>query len=264
MQQKQAVTSTDIIKAVSVVKKDGKELHRAPSDAKELAKRKILSGELKIKKDNGQRAFKRARSHVEKKPETEKPFSRRNLQETGDDRKHEIEQKQAVRPHGRSNYDNFVPAGTLKDAASPDKVDHGRPRFGDKNRKKIFVAGHGLTESILQNCFTEFGPILNIHPELDRGQGFITFATHEAAEKAIAEMHGEMVQNVILKVFMAGKPHRGDHFDDRRSFEDRRERHQISRTMNQDAPPLTEKPPPSDNKKIPTRELIEYAEEFDF
>eukprot|EP00794_Sanderia_malayensis_P015900 gene15900-17500_t len=260
LQQKQAAVSSESVKVASSVKKaEGKEIHRAPSDAKELAKRKILSGELKIKRDNEHREFKRARSHLEKKLENEKPIGK-NDDISAMDRKQNVEKLQP-RNSNRNYHESFVAGGLLKEASS-DYPDHNRPRF-EKQRKRIFVSGFGLTENILQNCFTKFGTILNVHPELERGQGFITFQTHEAAEKAIAEMHGDMVENVNLKVCMAGRPNRGDNYPDRRSFDGRgeRESHPVQRFSSQDSP-LT--PPEKNSQPCDKRGLVTYSDEFDF
>eukprot|EP00112_Aurelia_sp_Birch-Aquarium-sp1_P018435 Seg44.6 transcript_id=Seg44.6/GoldUCD/mRNA.D3Y31 product="Negative elongation factor E" protein_id=Seg44.6/GoldUCD/D3Y31 len=215
LQLKQAAEKIENQKALASTKKEGKELPRAPSDAKELAKRKILSGELKIKKDSGQREFKRARSHNEKK--ADEKLTSRSDSVIDHDRKNENE-KRPMKPPGRNVYDGFVPAGRQHD--SPEKSEYNRPRFADRNRKRIVVTGYDLNESILHNAFSNFGKIINIHPELERGQGFITFTTHEAAEQAIEEMHGQMVDGVTLRVFMAARPHhRGDNTHERRSFE---------------------------------------------
>jgi len=264
LQEKQAAANVESQKSTQAAKKaEGKDVVRAPSDAKELAKRKILSGELKIKKDNGQREFKRARSHNEKRPDGHEKIKLDDIESNsirGDS------EKSQLKPPGR-NYDiRFVPGGRLQDS-SQEKQDQPRQKFMDRGKKKIYVSGYGLTEAILQNEFTKFGSIQNVHSELSRGQGFITFATHEAAEKAIAEMHGEMIQNVTLKVHMAGRPNRRDDYHERRPSNDRRERFHPGTNAAGNKEPSSQADASASNqdaKKPPDRNLVSYAEDFDF
>eukprot|EP00795_Rhopilema_esculentum_P010192 gene10192-18865_t len=400
LQQKQAAIAAENQKATSTTKKEGADVARAPIDAKELAKRKILSGELKIRKDAGQREFKRARS-INDKRQGEK--SRLDDVESNDIK---IDQdRKQTKGAGRGVYDNqlfvlkfaglienqfaddmieiqfaddiienqfaddiienqfaddiienqfaddiienqfaddiienqfaddiienqfaddiienqfaddiienqfaddiienqfaddiienqfaddiienqfaddiienhFVSAGRLKESSPVERPDHGRPRYVDKGRKKIFVSGYDLTEAILQNSFTKFGTIVNVHAELDRGQGFITFASHEAAEKAIAEMHGEMVQNVTLKVCMAGKPHRSDGSFERRPSDAWRDGAECDSQDRRPLPPSRPSKeslhgesfsaPYDDSRNKNDRQMVQYDDEFSF
>lgn len=88
-----------------------------------------------------------------------------------------------------------------KDVAGP----AGGPKTGDKPRtgNTIYVAGKQVTEEYLKKHFSDYGMIVNVSMEIEKGRGFITFTKTESAEKAIAEMHGKNVAGIQLQVQLA-------------------------------------------------------------
>lgn len=74
--------------------------------------------------------------------------------------------------------------------------------------KKLFVGGlsWGTDENMLRAAFDRFGEIEEVKVITDRatgrsrGFGFVTFTEDKAAEEAIAEMDGTMLDNRNIKV----------------------------------------------------------------
>ncbi|CAH3175618.1 unnamed protein product [Porites lobata] len=171
------------------------DVSHAPEDAKEIAKKLIASGEVKIKKDPVHREFKRAKGS-ERRPKTDfqqqqLPSSNRNEQQS-----HAAAMKNL--------YESFVPASSTQNRRFSEGQGS-RRSWSDEPRKgnTIFVKGYGLTEKILQESFTKFGKVQRVNYEKDRSQGFVTFESFDAAENAIEEMNGMMVSGVHIKVVLA-------------------------------------------------------------
>ncbi|XP_052871780.1 negative elongation factor E isoform X1 [Anopheles cruzii] len=74
-----------------------------------------------------------------------------------------------------------------------------KPRSGNT----VYVSGNKVTEDFLKKHFSDYGEILNISMEIEKGRGFITFATTECADKAIAELHSKTVGGIQLQVQLA-------------------------------------------------------------
>lgn len=174
----------------------------APEDAKEIAKKLIASGEVKIKKDPVHREFKRAKGGERKiiKDFQQQPSSSsRN------------EQQSHAAPM-KNLYDSFVPSSAAQNRRfSGGQGSRGSWSEEPKKGNTIFVHGIGLTEKILQESFTQFGKVQRVNFEKEKGQGSVTFDSFEAAENAISEMNGNMVSGVIIKVRLNRKqPNMGD------------------------------------------------------
>lgn len=52
----------------------------------------------------------------------------------------------------------------------------------------IYVSGKSITEDFLKKHFGEFGTIVNVSMEIEKGRGFVTFSKTEATDRAIAEV----------------------------------------------------------------------------
>uniref|UniRef100_A0A182PL93 Negative elongation factor E n=1 Tax=Anopheles epiroticus TaxID=199890 RepID=A0A182PL93_9DIPT len=74
-----------------------------------------------------------------------------------------------------------------------------KPRSGNT----VYVSGNKVTENFLKKHFSEFGEILNISMEIEKGRGFITFSKTESADKAISDLHSKTVGGIQLQVQLA-------------------------------------------------------------
>lgn len=52
----------------------------------------------------------------------------------------------------------------------------------------IYVSGKSITEDFLKKHFSDFGNIVNVSMEIEKGRGFVTFSKTEATDRAIAEV----------------------------------------------------------------------------
>lgn len=57
----------------------------------------------------------------------------------------------------------------------------------------IYVSGKTITEDFLKKHFSEFGTIVNVSMEIEKGRGFVTFSKTEATDRAIAEASWRLV-----------------------------------------------------------------------
>lgn len=53
----------------------------------------------------------------------------------------------------------------------------------------VYVSGKSITEDFLKKHFSEFGTIVNVSMEIEKGRGFITFSKTEATSQAISEVN---------------------------------------------------------------------------
>ena len=88
-----------------------------------------------------------------------------------------------------------------------DKKPHSAPSSRDKPRSgyTIYVSGKTITEEFLKKNFSEYGTIISVSMEIEKGRGFITFLKMDSADKAIAEMHGKSISGIQLSVSLARK-----------------------------------------------------------
>lgn len=179
------------------------EISHDPQDAKEIAKKLIASGEVKIKKDPVHREFKRAKGGERRQKDfLQQPASNRNEQQA---------RAEAIR---NLYHESFIPSSTSQNKRFSGGQGSGRRSWSDDQSRKgntIYVNGYGLTEKILQEEFTKFGKIQHVNFEREKSQGFVTLDSCEAAEKAVDEMNGMMVSGVHIKVaFSRRQPNMGD------------------------------------------------------
>lgn len=52
----------------------------------------------------------------------------------------------------------------------------------------IYVSGKTITEDFLKKHFSEFGTIVNVSMEIEKGRGFVTFSKTEATDRAIVDV----------------------------------------------------------------------------
>lgn len=67
----------------------------------------------------------------------------------------------------------------------------------------ICVSGNNVTEEFLRNQFAQFGKIVNVSMEIEKGRGFLTFVKTESAERAINDLHSKTVSGISLQVQLA-------------------------------------------------------------
>ncbi|XP_059164630.1 negative elongation factor E-like [Physella acuta] len=72
-----------------------------------------------------------------------------------------------------------------------------------KKGNTVYVNGIGITEEMIRKSFSHYGNIVNINMELEKHNAFVTFDKMEAAEQAIANTAGSMINNIQLRVQMA-------------------------------------------------------------
>ena len=55
-----------------------------------------------------------------------------------------------------------------------------------------------ITEDFLKKSFSEFGLIVNVSMEIEKGRGFVTFSKTEATDRAIVEVIFNYFYSAIL------------------------------------------------------------------
>ncbi|KAL9989132.1 hypothetical protein ACROYT_G003647 [Oculina patagonica] len=198
LQKSKEKTETPVVIKAGTKRDAPAEISHAPEDAKEIAKKLIASGEVKIKKDPVHREFKRAKGG-ERRPKDfqQQPPSNRN--------------EQQARAAAMKNL--FVPSSATQNRRFSGGHGSSRRSWSEEPRKgnTIYVKGFGLTEKILQESFTKYGKVQRVNFEKEKSQGFVTFDSCEAAEKAIDEMNGTMIHGVHIKVALSRRqPNMGD------------------------------------------------------
>lgn len=71
-----------------------------------------------------------------------------------------------------------------KDTDKKSNVHKDKPKTG----YTIYVSGKMITEDFLKKHFSEFGMIVNVSMEIEKGRGFVTFSKTEATDRAIVEV----------------------------------------------------------------------------
>ncbi|KAJ7360388.1 hypothetical protein OS493_017021 [Desmophyllum pertusum] len=202
LQKSKEKTETPVVIKSGTKRDAPAEIFHAPGDAKEIAKKLIASGEVKIKKDPVHREFKRAKGG-ERRP---KDFQQLAPSNRNEQQAHAAAMKNLY-------HESFVPSSATQNRRfSGGPGGSGRRSWSDEPRKgnTIFVKGFGLTEKILQESFTKYGKVQRVNFEKEKSQGFVSFDSCEAAEKAIDEMNGMMVFGVHIKVDFSRRQNMGD------------------------------------------------------
>uniref|UniRef100_A0A1A9WIA1 Negative elongation factor E n=1 Tax=Glossina brevipalpis TaxID=37001 RepID=A0A1A9WIA1_9MUSC len=180
-------------------------------DAREVARKLIKSGAIpaiqKQQTKQDQTSFKRPKGQERKRPVPEstvaayQPFS-----STQNDVAQETIISEIIKeePRVQNLYQHFATERDreergLNDKSSLDPNQSDKPRAGNT----IFVSGNKVSEDFLKKTFNDFGTIVNVSMEIEKGRGFVTFAKPESADRAIAEMHSKNVNGINLQVQLA-------------------------------------------------------------
>ncbi|KAH3791150.1 negative elongation factor E-like [Dreissena polymorpha] len=184
-------------------------------DAKEQAKKLVMSGAIKLSDKKEKQGFKRSRNLEKKLQDPEKtpqpvvgfqPFAATHAEEEREERgpKSSLARGQ--------KYTNFV-RGEREHPGRPERADDHEEWAERRDRRPreplpekghtVHVKGLGIGEEMLRKTFSNFGNIVNITMEKERNTGFITFESMDSADAAIQEGDGAVVEGVQLKVSMA-------------------------------------------------------------
>ncbi|CAG9798672.1 unnamed protein product [Chironomus riparius] len=180
-------------------------------DAKEVARKLIKSGNINLPKNDtlNEVKFKRPNfSQDRKKAQTIEttnyhPYSSTDQEENAS--KSPLPGIEKTEPPSNRSisflYQQIVqekePTETKKQ--SPQQKD--KPKTGFT----VYVSGKAISEDFLKKHFSEYGTIVNVSMEIEKGRGFITFSKTEATSNAITEMHGKIIEGIQLTVSLARK-----------------------------------------------------------
>ncbi|XP_005106068.1 negative elongation factor E [Aplysia californica] len=167
--------------------------------ATEQAKKLVQSGAIKVASLKEKSGFKRSKT-LERKKDSEKPAAGMGFQPFMSFTGEEEEDKPPSSKRIKGLNETFVSAGYGNRSYDRPEREHRDP---PKKGNTIYVHGVGITEDMLKKSFSNFGKIVNISMETERNKAFITFEKMEAADQAIAEVNGSMVNNTQLRVQMA-------------------------------------------------------------
>lgn len=175
-------------------------------DAREIAKKLIKSGNINIAKQESQVQFKRPKGQERKKlisePPTYHPYSTPSIDDEG------MPSSSLKSPNDKGDgpgrtipalYQTFEKEKDPSDKKS--NINKEKPKTG----YTIFVQGKGVTEDSLKKHFNDYGNIVNVSMEIEKNRGFVTFSKTEATDRAIAEMHGRLINGNPLTVTLARK-----------------------------------------------------------
>ena len=165
-------------------------------DAKEVARKLIKSGNINLPKNDTQNEVKFKRpnfSQDRKKAQTIEttnyhPYSGTSESEENASKSPLPGIEKTEPPNGNRSisflYQQIVqekePTETKKQ--SPQQKD--KPKTGFT----VYVSGKGISEDFLKKHFSEYGTIVNVSMEIEKGRGFITFSKTEATSHAITEV----------------------------------------------------------------------------
>jgi len=174
-------------------------------DAREVARKLIKSGNINISKPESQVQFKRPKGQERKKAQPEPasyhPFS---TSSSIDD-----DSSSSKSPLPTEKSDGTRSISFLYQQFEKEKETDKKMNIPIKDKPKtgytIYVSGKTITEDFLKKHFSEFGSIVNVSMEIEKGRGFVTFSKTEATDRAIAEMHGKMINGIQLTVSLARK-----------------------------------------------------------
>lgn len=150
-------------------------------DAREIAKKLIKSGNINIQKQESQVQFKRPKGQERKRiaidPPSYHPFSTSTSVE---EESIKLDKSEGART---------IP---LYQTFEKEKDTEKKLNFPLKEKPKsgytIYVSGKSITEDFLKKNFSDFGTIVNVSMEIEKGRGFITFSKTEATERAIVDV----------------------------------------------------------------------------
>jgi len=201
-----------------------KHVANTAADAKELAKKLIRSGNIKLQQSNTAKAeggakaggFKRSQGLERKLTGLDnaragyQPFSATHGPGGGFDTGGEDMNPEPVEPPAKkvkNLYDTFVAARDREERGLANDASEALSSLKTDSRRQgntIYVFGYQITEELLKKAFASLGgKIVNISMEVEKNCGFITFDRADIAERAISEFNGNVVGGIQLKVSMA-------------------------------------------------------------
>jgi negative elongation factor E len=156
-------------------------------DAREVARKLIKSGNINIQKQESQTHFKRPKGQERKKVQNLEPPSYHPFAASEDN-----SSKSPIPVPEKSDNGNrgisFLYQQFEKEKDTDKK--HSPPRDNKpKSGYTIYVSGKSITEDFLKKHFSDYGSIVNVSMEIEKGRGFITFSKTEATDKAIVEVN---------------------------------------------------------------------------
>jgi negative elongation factor E len=178
---------------------------KRPQDAKEVARKLVKSGNINIPKTEAQSDVK---------------FKRPNISQ--ERKKVQSIEATSYHPFSASSEEEKVRTPTTPVPEKPEtetrpvsflyqqiaETDSKKPNSQQRDKKSgytVYVSGKGIDEEFLKRNFNEFGTIVNVAMEIEKGRGFITFSKTEATDRAIAEMNGKTINGIQLTVSLARK-----------------------------------------------------------
>ncbi|XP_059173927.1 negative elongation factor E-like [Physella acuta] len=171
----------------------------AADKATEQAKKLVQSGAIKVQSQKEKFGFKRSKN-FEKKKDNDKPTGLVTFQPFNSFSADEEVDKPQPPKRFKSLNDSFVSGGYSGRNHDNPKRD---PPEAPKKGNTVYVNGIGITEDMIRKSFSHYGNIININMELEKHNAFVTFDKMEAAEQAIANTAGSMINNIQLRVQMA-------------------------------------------------------------
>ena len=96
--------------------------------------------------------------------------------------------EKAEQPNGNRSisflYQQIVQEKEPTETKKPSPQQKDKPKSGFT----VYVSGKAITEDFLKKHFSEYGTIVNVSMEIEKGRGFITFSKTEATSHAITEV----------------------------------------------------------------------------
>lgn len=175
-------------------------------DAKEVARKLIKSGNINLPKNDIQNEvkFKRPNFSQERKKAQNieatsyHPYSSTSEEENPsksplpghDNNKNEGNGNRSISfLYQQIVQDNKEPEGSKKQTTQQQQQ---QQKDKPKSGFTVYVSGKSITEDFLKKHFSEFGQIVNVSMEIEKGRGFITFSKTEATSQAITEVYIHM------------------------------------------------------------------------
>lgn len=197
-------------------------------DAREVARKLLKSGAIqaiqKPQTKQDQTSFKRPKGQERKRPVPEtntslyQPFSatqEEGFQGTNESGERESSShihylyQQLATERDREERGLTDVKKTSTDIAAPTATGGGGPVNGPQRTEKprakntICISGNNITEDYIRQHFGDFGTLINVSMEIEKGRGFVTFSKPESSERAINEMHSKAVGGISLQVQLA-------------------------------------------------------------
>ncbi|KAG5671688.1 hypothetical protein PVAND_001873 [Polypedilum vanderplanki] len=182
---------------------------KRPQDAKEIAKKLVKSGNINIPKTEAQSEIKFKRPNISqerKKVQSMEATSYHPFSANTDDNDKLGSRTPSTPISEKSESDSGRSISFLyQQIVDTDNKKQNNQQRDKKSGYTIYVSGKSIDEDFLKKNFNEFGTIVNVAMEIEKGRGFLTFSKTEATDRAIAEMNGKTINGIQLTVSLARK-----------------------------------------------------------